>query len=228
MKHSSLSSKSGLMLALDVQDANEAEAIVDANIDYIDAIKIGSTTIVSPSGGFGLISNLHRKHKLPILVDSKLLDVPHVLLSTARSFKAHGATTISCWADIGSTALKFLINNLKGEIEIVVLTALTSLPYESVEKTAKKNILMAIDCGCMFIQIPGNFPELIKWARKYIPKEAKILSCGVGAQGGVIGEAIKCGADFEIIGRKILDSMNGADLSRKLKKFYSIIHEAAN
>lgn len=228
MKSSGLSSNSGLMLALDVQDALEAEKIVASNIEFIDAIKLGTTILVSPLGGFQLISNLKQKYNLPILIDSKLKDILHVLLCTAKSYMAHGATAITCWADIGPEALTFLIDKLKDEIEIVVLTALTSLPYQCIEQTAKKNILMAKDCGCMCIQVPGNYPELIKWARKNIPPEVKILSCGVGAQGGIVGEAIKCGADFEIIGRKLLDSYNEKDMSRKFKKSYKIIHEALN
>jgi len=221
----SLANTSGLMLALDVPDALLAENIVANNAKFIDAIKLGTMILTSPTGGFQVISRL-KKYKIPILIDSKLKDVPHVLLSTAKSYVAHGANAITCWADIGPDAIKFLIDNLKDQIEIVVLTALTSLPYDNIESLAKKNILTSVSCGCKYIQVPGNFPELIKWARKNIPKEVMILSCGVGAQGGIIGEAIKCGAGYEIIGRKLLDSFDDDEMTMKFNNAYKVIHEA--
>ena len=221
----SLANTSGLMLALDIPDALLAENIVASNVKFIDAIKLGTMILTSPRGGFQVISRL-KKYKKPILIDSKLKDVPHVLLSTAKSYMAHGATAITCWADIGPDAIKFLIDNLKDQIEIVVLTALTSLPYDNVERLAKKNILISVSCGCKYIQVPGNFPELIKWARINIPKEVMILSCGVGAQGGTIGEAIKCGAGYEIIGRKLLDSFDDDEMTMKFNDAYKVIHDA--
>lgn len=225
---SHLSTNSGLMLALDIQDASEAEKIVASNKDFIDAIKIGTTLLLSPTGGMEVISNLKHKFKLPLLIDSKLKDVPHILLLTAKSYIAHGATAITCWADVGPNALKLLIKNLQNKIEIIVLTALTSLPYSKIENTAKKNILMAVECGCTGVQIPGNYPELIKWAREKIPTNVQILSCGVGSQGGIVGEAIRCGANYEIIGRKILDSTDDQSMREKFHDSYKIIHSMIN
>lgn len=155
------------------------------------------------------------------MVDSKLKDVSHVLLSTAKSYLAHGATAITCWADVGKDALTFLTDRLYDKIELVILTALTSLSYEQAELTAKNNILLAVECGCDLIQILGNFPELISWAKQHIPTNVKILSCGIGRQGGRIGDAIKYGASYEIIGRHILNSF---DISTSIRECHKLIH----
>lgn len=219
----SLLTGSGLMLALDVENAEEAENIVATYREFIDAVKLGTTILVSPTGGMELISKIEHCYGLPVMVDAKLKDVIHVLLATARAYRAHGATAVTCWADVGKKTLQLLIECLnKDEIEMVVLTALTSLSYEQIEQSAKDNILTAVECGCRCLQIPGNYPELISWARKRISSKTVIVSCGIGRQGGQVGDAIKHGADYEIIGRQILDSENMlqafADSSRIIRK----------
>lgn len=213
------------MLALDVEDFETADRILSQNIAFIDTIKLGSTILTSPNAGFKIIPHIKNNYSVPIVVDSKLKDVPHVLLSTSKSYAIHGASAITCWADIGEDALRALINNLNGVVDIIVLTALTSLPFQLQKKTAKDNIRMAVSCGCKFIQIPGNFPELITWARNNIPADIGIVSCGVGPQGGVIGNAIKCGANHEIIGRKLIDHDSDKKINVHFKKTYQIIHK---
>jgi len=212
------------MLALDIEDAEEADDIISSNLQFIDAVKLGTTFLVSPLGGMSFISKIRDKYKLPVLVDAKLKDVPHVLLATARSYISHGASAITCWTDIGHSSLKFLVESLENEIDIVALTALTSIPCNETDQTSKNNIITAVKCGCKYIQIPGNFPDLIIWARNNIPREIKIVSCGVGKQGGIVGEAISCGANYEIIGRKILDCPTKKAMKIAFEKAYDTIH----
>lgn len=226
MTNQSISSNYGLMLALDVDDFETADRILSQNINFIDTVKLGSTILTSPKAGFKIISHIKNNYSVPIVVDSKLKDVPHVLLSTSKSYAAHGASAITCWADIGEEALRLLINNLNGVVDIITLTALTSLPLRFQEKAAKDNIKMAVNCGCKFIQVPGNFPELISWARNTIPADISIVSCGVGPQGGIVGNAIKCGANFEVIGRKLLDHESDKKMNVHFQKTYKTIHNA--
>ena len=222
MESLKLSDKQGLMLALDVESYLDAEKIISENKDYIDAVKIGTTLLTSPQGGFELIGKISKNYNLPVFVDAKLKDVTHVIISTILSYKQHGASAVSCWADIGQKAICFINERLKSEIDLVIMTALTSLPFGQIENTAKKNIMMAVDCGCEYVQIPGNFPKLISWARKNTQARIKIVSCGIGHQGGKIGQAIKNGATYEIIGRHILDSY---DISTTLRDTHRLIHQ---
>ena len=228
MKDNSISLNPGLMLALDVEDFKTADRILHQNRDYINSVKLGSTILVSPNAGFKIISHIRKKYSIPVVLDSKLKDVPHVLLSTSKSYATHGASAITCWADIGEEALKFLINNLDDVVEIIVLTALTSLPYQNQKNIAKKNIQMAVSCGCKLIQIPGNFPELIIWARNNIPSDIHIVSCGFGPQGGIIGDAISWGANHEIIGRKLIDHDDDEKMKACFKETYQTLHQALN
>lgn len=226
MNNQSISLNPGLMLALDVEDFETADRILSKNRAFIDTVKLGSTILTSPNAGFKIISHIKNNYSIPVVVDSKLKDVPHVLLSTSKSYAIHGASAITCWADIGEEALKLLINNLNGIVDIITLTALTSLPFQLQKKTAKENIQMAVNCGCRFIQVPGNFPELITWARNNIPADINIVSCGVGPQGGIIGNAISCGANHEIIGRKLLDHESDKKMNACFKKTYKTLHKA--
>jgi len=220
-----LNDRQGLMLALDVESCLDAEKIISENKDYIDAVKLGTTLLTNPKGGFGIISKISKNYDLPVFVDAKLKDITHVIISTILSYKQHGASAVSCWADIGKKAICFINERLKPEIDLVIMTALTSLPYHVIENTAKKNIMIAVDCGCEYVQIPGNFPKLINWARENIKEPIKIVSCGMGCQGGEIGQAIENGATYEIIGRYILDSY---DISTTLRETHKLIHDKLN
>lgn len=221
-----LSDGSGLMLALDVQSSEEALHILACNHTHIDAIKLGSTLLVSPHGGYGIISRIRQTYSFPILVDSKLKDVPHVLLYTAQSIAEHGASGFTCWAGVGKKALSLLAETLAGKIDLVALTALSCIPLAAQEDTAKQNILTAVAAGCKHIQIPGNFPSLILWARKNIPDSVHILSCGIGVQGGVVGDAIRYGATYEIIGRNLLDYDSDEAMESAFGENYTVIHKA--
>lgn len=221
-----LTASSGLMLALDLRSSEKALRLLAAHHEYIDAVKLGSTLLTSPQGGYALISSIRESYPFPILVDSKLKDVPHVLLFTARSLAEHGASAFTCWVDVGENALRLLVEKLANKIDLVALTALSCLPLASQEDAAKCNILMAISAGCKHIQIPGNFPSLIRWARNNIPDDVHILSCGIGVQGGIVGDAIRYGATHEIIGRKLLDHDNEESILAAFKESHAVIHRA--
>ena len=67
MRADSLRTASCLMLALDVEDSADAELIVGSYREFIDAVKLGTTLLINPSGGIELISKI--KHfGLPVLV----------------------------------------------------------------------------------------------------------------------------------------------------------------
>ncbi|MGB9705400.1 MAG: orotidine 5'-phosphate decarboxylase, partial [Pyrobaculum sp.] len=53
--------------------------------------------------------------------------------------------------------------------------------------------------------LPGNQPELVARARKMVGCSYRIISPGIGAQGGRPGGALRAGADFEIVGRYVIE-----------------------
>ncbi|MCI2426204.1 orotidine-5'-phosphate decarboxylase [Candidatus Acetothermia bacterium] len=61
---------------------------------------------------------------------------------------------------------------------------------------------------------PATRPADVKSARQHLGQEMLILSPGVGAQGARPGDAIRAGADLEIVGRAIYQADNPADVAR--------------
>jgi orotidine-5'-phosphate decarboxylase len=54
--------------------------------------------------------------------------------------------------------------------------------------------------------------------RKAIGRKMYIISPGVKAQGAKVGDAIKAGANFEIVGRAIYDADNPAEAAREISQ----------
>jgi len=62
---------------------------------------------------------------------------------------------------------------------------------------------------------PATRPERIKFIRGLVG-ELKILTPGVGAQGGSAAQAIEAGADYVIVGRSIYQAENPRDVAEQI------------
>ena len=67
----------------------------------------------------------------------------------------------------------------------------------------------------MGVVVGATRPEMIREARRRLP-EILIFSPGVGFQGAKPGEALKAGADFEIVGRSITLSDDPKEAARQV------------
>lgn len=64
---------------------------------------------------------------------------------------------------------------------------------------------------------PATRPERVSYIRSRLERGGiRILTPGVGAQGGKASDAIKAGADYVIVGRSIYGSNNPREAARKL------------
>ena len=61
-------------------------------------------------------------------------------------------------------------------------------------------------------------PQYIQKARKDLRYQGIIISPGIGAQGASPGDALKAGADFEIIGRMIIKAEDPVEVVSKINK----------
>jgi orotidine-5'-phosphate decarboxylase len=66
---------------------------------------------------------------------------------------------------------------------------------------------LAVETGATGVIAPATRPERVAHIRGIIG-DLKILSPGVGAQGGSAADTIKAGADYIIVGRAIYQSEN--------------------
>ena len=76
---------------------------------------------------------------------------------------------------------------------------------EFTQPNAEKLAQLAVKAGASGVIAPATRPERIKAIRQIIG-QLRILSPGVGAQGGKASDAIASGADYVIVGRSIYGS----------------------
>lgn len=75
----------------------------------------------------------------------------------------------------------------------------------------------ARDRGADGVVAPATRPEEVSQARSWIGEDVLLLTPGVGAQGGEPGDAIRAGADFEIVGRGIYQAENPKKSAKELQ-----------
>ena len=80
----------------------------------------------------------------------------------------------------------------------------------------EKLIDIAIRAGASGVIAPATRPERVEYIRSIVGPEIKILSPGVGAQGGDARKTIESGADAIIVGRAIYNADDPAEAARKI------------
>jgi len=90
-----------------------------------------------------------------------------------------------------------------------------SLLYEN--ENAKEIASLAKKSNVFGIVAPAMRPERVKELRAVIGNDLKIISLGVGAQGGSAVDTIKAGADWVIVGRSIYNSENSRAEAEKVR-----------
>ncbi len=193
----------GLIFAADVLDGKEAITITKKISEYIDGVKINYPLILS--SGLGVIENL--SNITSVIADFKIADVPHInKLISELAFKA-GSSGIICHGFTGKESLKSCIQAGKkfgGEIYMVA-----EMSHPGAEKFIHPSVdelcNLALEMGVDGVVAPGNDTKRLKNIREKIG-DKKILSPGIGAQGGDVKKAINAGSDYLIVGRSIYNS----------------------
>lgn len=198
-----------IILALDVESKHKALEICKKVAEYVDAIKIGNPLILNT--GLGFIKELKFK---PLIADLKIADIPEISRRMCEQAVKSGADYVIVHGFVGNDVVKacsevakiFVVAEMthKGSEEFIARSS------ESIARIAKKH--------AYGIVAPATKPDRIKKLRKIVG-DMTIISPGVKAQGAKVGDAIKAGADFEIIGRGIYQAKD----PRKAAKEFSEI-----
>jgi orotidine-5'-phosphate decarboxylase len=193
-----------LILALDVTEKKQALAIAHACAPHIDAIKLGYPLILSC--GLAVAEDLG-DFDLPLIADFKVADIPNTNQLIAEQVFDAGFSSVICHGFTGKDAVQACVDVAGDYGGACFVVAEMSHPGATAffhGGTAEKIAGLAMECGADGIIAPATRPEQVKALRKIVGNR-KILSPGVGAQGGDAA-AVATIVDGIIVGRAIYEA----------------------
>jgi orotidine-5'-phosphate decarboxylase len=196
MEEAPLERRTGVILALDVEDRERALHVARDVSPNIDAIKVGYPLVLNT--GLGIINELKSFAK-PVIADFKVADIPPVSSTICRAAVEKGADYVIIQGFLGED----VIEACSKVARIFVVTEMSHPGATSFMAPAAENMAGIAKKHAFGIVAPATRPERIKVLRGIVGEDLTIISPGVAVQGGVPGDAIKAGADFEIVGRGI-------------------------
>lgn len=189
--------ESGLIIALDLTDDKKAFGIAKGTSKHCDAFKVNYPLVLS--AGLGVVEDLSAYG--PVICDFKVADIPDIdRLIVGLAFD-RGADGVIVHGFPGEDSLKACVEVSAGDIFVV---AAMSHPGAAkfIVPAAGDMALMAREAGASGIVAGATRPDIIARLRRVVGSMT-ILSPGIGPQGGDPVEAIRRGADYLIVGRRI-------------------------
>lgn len=152
-----------------------------------------------------------------IIVDFKLADIGYVMRSIVSQVSDHVDGVIA-HSFIGT---KGALDELKEYLDRlgVKLILVTSMSHDGsldvIDVNIDRLLWVAERVKPWGLVAPATRPAIITYIRRRAPW-ARILAPGIGPQGARPGEALKAGADYEIIGRLITRAPNPVELVEEI------------
>jgi len=208
-----------LILALDVTAKKTALAIAHACAPHLDAIKVGYPLILSC--GLSVARELEAEG-LPLIADFKVADIPNTNRLIAEQVFDAGFSSIICHGFTGKDAVQACVDTASDYGGACFVVAEMSHPGATeffFGGTAEKIACLAIECGADGIIAPATRPDRVKVLRGIVGNR-KILSPGVGAQGGDTDEVARL-VDGIIVGRAIYEAGDPATVAQAFARIRS-------
>lgn len=211
---------SRLVLALDETDREKAFQILDEVLPYVDAVKINWPLVLG--AGPDIINELSRR--TDVICDFKVADIPNTVSLIVSQSVSRGAAAVIVHAFPGNDSLEAAVK-ASGKAEIYAVTEMShpgavTFTAPHAEEMAR----MALACGVDGFIAPATRPERLRSIRASVG-DKKILSPGVGVQGGSATAALQAGATYVIVGRAIYTAADpgavAAGLVDEIKKALS-------
>jgi orotidine-5'-phosphate decarboxylase len=152
-----------------------------------------------------------------VVCDLKVADIPNTVRLIVEGAVARGASAVIVHAFTGEDSLTAAVA-AAGKAEIYAVTEMShpgGMTFTA--KHAEEMASLGVKCGVDGFIAPATRPERIADIRKIIGTK-KILSPGVGAQGGSASAAISAGADHVIVGRTIYGSAEPKRAASEIEK----------
>lgn len=212
-----------IILALDVDDADEAIMYTQKLGSKVGCIKLGPRLVVKY--GEALIQKLAQT--APIFVDCKFLDIPSTMDAAVRASFHAGASFVTVHAWAGPEALKLLANTEKElskirPFKILVVSILTSFKSDTlafpmkdmaIDLQVQKLVQMSYELGLRSFVCSPHESALLK--QKF--QDVFLVTPGVRMPGDDHGdqkrvmtprEAMANGASALVVGRSLLNDPN--------------------
>ena len=199
-----------LILALDETDHDDAVSISNQVAPYLDAIKIGYPLVLA--AGLGIADELSSAG-LPLIADFKVADIPNTSRLIAEEVFSHGFSGIICHGFVGRDSVLACVETAHdhgGECYVVTEMSHPGAVDFFHGGTAERIATLVCETGADGIIAPATRPERTQVLRSLIG--TKILSPGVGAQGGIQGNCRN--SRRIIVGRAIYESSDPARAAR--------------
>src|SRR5512136_667219 len=197
-----------LILALDVTKKKSALSIAHECAPHLDAIKVGYPLILS--AGLSIAQDLEAED-LPLIADFKVADIPNTNRLIAEQVFDAGFSSVICHGFTGKDAIQACVDVASDYGGACFVVAEMSHPGATEffqGGTAERIARLAMECGADGIIAPATRPDRVKVLRKIVGNR-KILSPGVGAQGGDAAAVAKS-VDGIIVGRAIYEAEDPA------------------
>ena len=206
-----------LILALDVTDRGTAIKIARECAPHIDAIKLGYPLVLAT--GLSVAKEL-KGLGLPLIADFKVADIPNTNKLIADQVFGAGFSAIICHGFPGKDSVQACVDSARwhgGECYVVAEMSHPGAAEFFIGCTGERIAKLAAECGADGIIAPATRPFRVKILRSFIG-DRKILSPGVGAQGGDAG-TIAAMVDGIIVGRAIYEAEDPAAAAAEYARF---------
>ncbi|OED30058.1 orotidine-5'-phosphate decarboxylase [Methanosphaera sp. WGK6] len=207
--------KNQIILALDVEEKDEAYSILDQTTEYLDTIKIGYPLTLAE--GPSIIQSIKEDYDVNIIADFKVADIDATNEKIVKTTLNWGADAIIIHGFVGEDsvlACKNMAESLNKEIFL-----LTEMSHPGADKFLKPVSLdiaqMGVELGITNYVAPATKLDRLEKIRKVVGDDAFIISPGVGVQGGTAKDTLQY-ADAAIIGRSIYTSPSPKETLEKV------------
>lgn len=199
----------GLILALDVADGERAMAVAGSTSRYLEAIKVGYPLVLS--SGLEVISEL-KSYRKPIIADFKIADIPYTSRLICHLAREAGADFVIVHGFVGEDVVKACSE----VVDILVVAEMSHEGARSFIQPVSERIAKMAKRYARGIIAPATRAESIKKLRNQVGEELAVICPGVKVQGSRVGDAIRAGANYEIVGRAIYESSSPAREAKEI------------
>ncbi len=203
--------ESRLILALDVIDEDKALEVSESVKGVVDAIKVGYPLVLSC--GMDMITKIAELSE--VICDFKVADIPNTNRLIVERVIEKGASGVITQGFVGRDSIEACVKAANGKDVYVVVEMSHKGGAEFFQPMTEKFAKLAVEAGATGVIAPATRPERIKYIRGLVG-ELKILTPGVGTQGGSAAKAIEAGADYVIVGRSIYQAENPRDVAEQI------------